>query len=130
MRGINREVAEIVETVLEYMSLGQAATHLEHRVGREGIRSLQSGKVGWERTMRDFALGFADRFRTHYGAAIQAERQSTDDDAVADWFASKGGFEPAAPDKLEAIAQRAAELAVEGLWARLVAAGVVAGVVD
>lgn len=91
-RELNTEVARIVDQVLNGMSLGMAAQHLRHNPGKEGVRALKAGKIGWETTPRAFAAGFADRFCELYGDQIRSRFGECNAETAADWFAEKAGF--------------------------------------
>lgn len=61
------EVGAIVDKVLGGASPAQASIRVGYRVGKEAIRTLKSGKVGWESTVREFAENFAEKLCEHYG---------------------------------------------------------------
>lgn len=89
---IRPDVAAIVGRILGDLSPEQAAIRSDYRVGKDAIRSLRRGKIGWESTARGFADNYGDLLREHYGEEIAAEFGDAEPKSVSDWFAAKCGF--------------------------------------
>lgn len=109
----NQVVAEIVSAVLGDLSPEQASIRLDYQVGREGIRALKNGKIGWERTVRTFAEGFWERIYELYGDEIAQVLKPGDPspDRAAAWLALKAGFVSEEAQGTSSVVPEIAELA-------------------